>query len=417
MQKQRSQGKRGERFRRRSARRQHLFLALGLISACGKLEREPPQIDEVTPNPLWRGAPSIAIIKGRNFYAQADVSLGSTDAVRIRKNFRVLIDSTELSPESITDARPESLTITVPGDLNVGTHAVTVITPEGLSDSLDHAFNVMGSDQPFTPAGGTVNVGGAPATLGGTGSTLGGTGGSGSAMSSGGVAAGGTLSSGGSGGIGNSGGNSNSGGTGGSPPLVNGCVEYDAVSTACIHSCKIVNNTIDYCNMLFYAETADCVFTNQPNPDACGQQTAPGEFQVGKDQPSGGSDARAYLSFNVNRLPPPGHSITDVYLILGATKNALAPSDKSGELWLSEPFTRQDLFTKLPVPLGAAAIGPDLGNVLAFTDVGWSSLTTAFTFPGMAYVVILPNSNNSVYYFNANAADPLNRPYIQVEYR
>ncbi len=411
MQKQRSLGKCGERFRQRAARRQHLFLALGLVSACGKLEREQPQIDTVTPDQLRQGAPSIATIIGKNFYAQASVSLGSTEAVKIRKNFRVLIDSMELSAESITDARPESLTITLPGDLSVGAHGVTVITPEGFSDSLNPAFRVIGRDQPFTNTGGTANVGGAPSALGGARSTLGGTGGSGSAMTSGGVAAGGSLSSGSSGGI------SNSGGTGGSPPLVNGCMEYDSVSTACIHSCKITNNTVEYCNMLFYADTADCVFTNQPNPDACGQQTAPGEFQVGMNQPSNGSDARGYLSFNVNRLPPAGHSITDVYLILGATKNALAPSDQSGELWLSEPFTRQDLFIKLPAKLGASPIGPDLGKVLASANPQWSSLTSAFTFPGMAYVVILPSSSNSVYYYNANAADPLNRPYIQVEYR
>ncbi|GEM_PF-1850202 len=92
--------------------------------------------------------------------------------------------------------------------------------------------------------------------------------------------------------------------------------------------------------MLFYAQTADCVFTNQPNPDTCEQQTAPEEFQIGKDQPSAGSKAQGYPS--------------------------------------------------LPAPLGATAIGPDLGKVLAYTDVGWSALRNAFTFPGMAYVVILP---------------------------
>ena len=35
----------------------------------------------------------------------------------------------------------------------------------------------------------------------------------------------------------------------------------------------------------------------------------------------------------------------------------------------------------------------------------------------MAYVVILPKSNNSVYYFGSNCANALERPYIQVEYR
>ncbi len=135
-------------------------VALGLSVSCGKWEREGPQIVSVDPLLFEFGPQQALRIKGNNFYVHANVRLSDSNVVKIRSTFRVLIDTTEVAAADIAPVDSTVLTALAPAGLAVGSHSVTVVTPEGLSDTLSAAFTVL-------PVGGLLATGGSGG-LGGT---------------------------------------------------------------------------------------------------------------------------------------------------------------------------------------------------------------------------------------------------------
>ena len=140
-------------------------MALGLSVSCGKLEREGPQILSVDPIRFEFGPQQALRIEGNNFYVHANVRLSDSNVVKIRSTFRVLIDTTEVAAADIVAVDSTVLTALAPAGLAVGSHSVTVVTPEGLSDTLNAAFTVLPGGS--GGLGGTNGLGGFSTALGG----------------------------------------------------------------------------------------------------------------------------------------------------------------------------------------------------------------------------------------------------------
>ncbi len=226
-----------------------LCIALGLSVSCGKLEREGPQIVSVEPTHFEFGPQQALRINGNNFYVHADVRLSESSVVKIRRTFRVLIDATEVAAADVAPVDSTVLTALAPAGLAVGSHSVTVVTPEGLSDTLNSAFTVLPvGGQPATGGaggiGGTNGPGGFSTAFGGISNS------SGSATQQGGApAAGGTTTgSGGSastigGSMGTLGGSLGAGGAGMSL-CGSAC---SATETCCGTSCVNLSRDIQNC--------------------------------------------------------------------------------------------------------------------------------------------------------------------------
>jgi hypothetical protein len=251
-------------------------------------------------------------------------------------------------------------------------------------------------------SGASAGVSGAGAFAGASGGTDGGSGGiagAGGAAGSGGASGSSGGSSGGT--SGTSGGGT--GGSGGSSGLDGGA--------GAAGSGGAVVQTATYSP----PDVADCIALVDPDPDACEKSSGLGQMTVDSVNSglTGSPASAAFLSFALDAAFA-GKQVLAVRLQLTVSNHSNANSNKSGEIWSVEPFTRPDLFTTVPAQQGGAPLAVDLGPVVQLQVVEWQLPTSAVTAGQSVYLGVFPTSSDGVDYYAKISPAP---PKLIVEYQ
>jgi hypothetical protein len=102
-----------------------------------------PVIESIEPARVTQMQPTSATIRGRNFYAFASVSLDKENVGQIDSDWSVSIEGVAMDPNSITVVGDTTIDLVVPADLQVGYHDVTVVAPNGDTDTLEDGLFVI----------------------------------------------------------------------------------------------------------------------------------------------------------------------------------------------------------------------------------------------------------------------------------
>lgn len=148
----------------------------------------------------------------------------------------------------------------------------------------------------------------------------------------------------------------------------------------------------------FAAAHADCVGLTSPDPDSCATAAGTTGMTVDLSTEVGGDDQEVavFLAFALDDSFT-ADQVQSVTLEL-ASGGFGGESDDSGEVWLVEPFTRDDLFTAAPARVGTAPIASSLGPVGSCEVTSWT-LDLAPEPSTTVYLGLYPLSSNGTDYF------------------
>lgn len=115
-----------------------VLAGLGLSACAGAcaIGEQSPKIDSIAPAQVAQTQATAASILGKNFYAFASVSLDNENVSQIDSDWDVHIEGAAMDPSSITVVGDTSIEIVVPAGLPAGYHDVTVVAPNGETDTL-----------------------------------------------------------------------------------------------------------------------------------------------------------------------------------------------------------------------------------------------------------------------------------------
>jgi hypothetical protein len=146
-------------------------------------------------------------------------------------------------------------------------------------------------------------------------------------------------------------------------------------------------------------EVGDCIAVAlvTPDPDACQATSGLGQLSVdGQNAGLTGSPATAaFLSFVLDNAFA-GKQVTSVTLQMTVANETSANGNMSGEVWAVEPFTRPDLFTKVPAKQGSAPLAADQGAVVPLQVVSWPLPSDSVTANQSVYLGVFPLSTDGV---------------------
>ncbi len=319
------------------------FSAVALAS-CGRGLQAGPQIREVSPAVIVRGAPRTVSILGDNFFAVANVDLSSSDPIAVARVARVQLGRTGPFMGEVKLVDPHTVTFVTPDTLKLGVYDVLLFTPAGFSAEAKQSLTVR-------------------------------------------------IDGGGTGGASASGGASNQGGTagafslGGAPGVLT-CGGATGIS----------------CYQELVPEIAECVDLTAPDPAYCESLSAPGEMAVDLSDMVSGGEQRIYLRFTIPAQPPI-QNLASATLRLRTSTNQYAAGPASGDVWSVAPFDLAGL-SQVPALLGGAPISANVGAVLQDQVVNWSLPVGSIPGPGGYYLGVIPNSIDGVHYYNRRSAVP-----------
>lgn len=121
-----------------------VLASIALGWACHGLPKPPPEVLAIEPALVPEAVRTAAIVHGRNFYAEVETQLSSSEPPAVDRTFAVLIDGQPLPAEDVSALSIEALAIVVPDTLLPGPHDVTVVTPGGRSATLAGGLTVEG---------------------------------------------------------------------------------------------------------------------------------------------------------------------------------------------------------------------------------------------------------------------------------
>lgn len=121
---------------------------------------------------------------------------------------------------------------------------------------------------------------------------------------------------------------------------------------------------------------------------------------------------RGFVRFDLDGVLA-GKTIDSVHLRLVTADVSNAGSDKSGAIWEVAPFTEASLATGQPAELGMAAVGLDLGPVVASHEYIWKLPATLVAANKPVFLGIRAASKDGVDYWNDHGKDP---PRLVVDY-
>ena len=117
----------------------------GLVASCGG-EPRPPKVESLTPGQCMAGLGTEVTISGKRFDPVAEVDFRSDEGSVVSQSFAVFLGDIPLLDVARIDRR--TLTARVPVDLPAGVYPVRVEAPNGSSETLPDAFEVVACKRP-----------------------------------------------------------------------------------------------------------------------------------------------------------------------------------------------------------------------------------------------------------------------------
>lgn len=117
-----------------------LALVGALLGACVATPPSP-QLIRATPSWGWTGEPTDILVEGRHFYP--DVILGGEADAEVDASFDLILETPTPTPlDGVTLEDYHTLGAEVPAGITPGWYTLRVVTPSGLEDTLEQAFEV-----------------------------------------------------------------------------------------------------------------------------------------------------------------------------------------------------------------------------------------------------------------------------------
>jgi hypothetical protein len=155
----------------------------------------------------------------------------------------------------------------------------------------------------------------------------------------------------------------------------------------------------------YVATVAACIERLFPSPMLCITENGASQLVVDAQDSTTGQPWDAFVRFDLDGAIA-GHTVVAVKLELTATDSARAPSDNSGVVWKSSPFTAMDLSMAEPAKVGAAAIAPSQGAVIKLQVVRWPLPTSVVAANAAVYLELESPSVDGVNYWDLTGANP-----------
>jgi hypothetical protein len=112
------------------------------MAACATGD-QPPRIESVQPPQVSQSRATSATIQGSHFYSFASVSLDNNNATHVDSEWGVVIEGAVEPPTDIRVLNDTTIEIVIPAGLALGYHDMTLVSPNGSSDTLEDAILVF----------------------------------------------------------------------------------------------------------------------------------------------------------------------------------------------------------------------------------------------------------------------------------